>query len=192
MNAAAGAEREAAMNRHHKWRTKSEIYQITSARYHRWYGKMKQEGHGGSCLYWSLALMGVLIEHGYRALIQAGSMSWPIVPPGQDDGHNPTHFGYEWSPWREESQVALRLGLLPEIHVWVGLPDQNQLLDFSTKFLPEQAAKEGLVWRTERPPDFLWCSPLELPDGVIYKPDLDAIRFILNRIMKGAYAKLVP
>jgi hypothetical protein len=180
MNAGGGAEREAAM--HTKWRTKSEIYRITSARHHQWYGDQEQQG--GSCLYWSLALMGVLIEHGYRALIQAGSMSWPIVPPGEDDGKSPTHFSYEWSPWREESQAALKLGLLPEIHVWVGLPDQNQLLDFSTKFLPQQAAKEGLVWRTPPPPDFLWCGPSELPNGVIYKPHLDAIGFILNRICR--------
>jgi hypothetical protein len=73
---------------------------------------------------------------------------------------------------------------LPEIHVWVGLPDQNELLDFATKFLPEQAAKEGLIWRTPPPPDFLWCGPSELPAGVIYKPDLDAIGFILDRIRK--------
>jgi len=90
----------------------------------------------------------------------------------------------EWSPWREESQAALKLGLLPEIHVWVGLPDQNELLDFTTKFLPEQAAKEGLIWRTPPPQDFLWCGPVELPEGVIYKPDLDAIGFILDRIGK--------
>jgi hypothetical protein len=64
------------------------------------------------------------------------------------------------------------------------LPDQNELLDFATKFLPEQAAKEGLAWRTSQPPDFLWCSPSELPEGVIYEPDLDAIGFILDRIRK--------
>jgi hypothetical protein len=63
---------------------KLEIYRATSARYQEWYGD--QQGHGGSCFYWSLTLMGVLMEHGYRPLIQAGSMSWPIVPPGQDDG----------------------------------------------------------------------------------------------------------
>ena len=158
------------------------IYRATSARYHEWYGD--QGGQGGSCLYWSLTLMGVLLQHGYRALIQAGSMSWPIVPPGEDDGKSPTHFSYEWSPWREESQAALTLGLLPEIHVWVGLPDQNELLDFSTKSLPEQAAKDGLIWRTAPPPDFLWCGPSELPDGVIYKPHLGAIGFILDRISR--------
>jgi hypothetical protein len=65
------------------------------------------------------------------------------------------------------------------------LADRNELLDFSTKFLPEQAAKEGLVWRTPRPPDFLWCGSAELPEGVIYKPDLAAIAFILDRIKRG-------
>ena len=167
------------MNSQH---TKLEIYWATSARYQQWYGD--QYRRGGSCLYWSLTLMGVLLERGYRALIQAGSLSWPIVPPGEDDGNSPTHFAYEWSPWREESQAALKLGMLPEIHIWVGLPDQNELLDFSTKFLPKQAAIEGLLWRTSNPPDFLWCGPSELPDSVIYKPDMAAIGFILDRICK--------
>jgi hypothetical protein len=121
---------------------KLEIYRAVSSRYYEWYGG---RDNGGRCFYWSLTLMGVLLQKGYRALIQAGSLSWPIVPPGQDDRRSATHFSYEWSPWREESQAALALGMLPEIHVWVGLPDQNELLDFATKFLPEQAAKEGLV-----------------------------------------------
>ena len=59
--------------------------------------------------------------------------------------------GYEWSPWREESQAPLKLGLLPEIHVCAGLPGQKELLDFAMKFLPEQAANEGLAWRTTQP-----------------------------------------
>lgn len=171
-----------SQQKHANLAEKLEIYRITSCRYRGWYGD--KQGQGGQCLYWSLTLMGVLLERGYRALLQAGSLSWPIVPPGQDDGKHPTHFSYEWSPWREESQAALKLGMLPEIHVWVGLPDKNELVDFSTKFLPEQAAQEGLVWRTPHPPDFLWCGPSDLPDGVIYKPDMDAIGFILDRISR--------
>src|ERR1700740_1692326 len=134
------------MTKHTSQDEKLEIYQATNNRYREWY--QNQAGQGGQCLYWSLTLMGVLLQRGYRALIQAGSLYWPIVPPGEDDGKSPTHFSYEWSPWREESRVALKLGLLPEIHVWVGLPDQNELLDFSTKFFPQQAAQEGLLWRT--------------------------------------------
>ncbi len=92
---------------------KLEVYRTTAGRYRHLHGS--EQGQGGCCLYWSLTLLGVLFEHGYRALIQAGSMSWPILPKGEDDGKCPTHFSYEWSPWREESQAALKLGLLPEI-----------------------------------------------------------------------------
>jgi hypothetical protein len=75
--------------------------------------------------------MGVLLQNGYRALIQAGSMSWPIVSPSQDDGKSPTHFSYEWSPWREESQAALRLGQLSvegqnkDDDTWTSIPIQS-------------------------------------------------------------------
>ncbi len=109
-------------------------------------------------------------------------MSWPILPPERDDGRQPTHFTYEWSPWRPKSQAALKLGRLPEIHLWIGLPDQNELVDFSTQWLPQQAAQQGLTWRTEPPPDFLWCGPFDLPAGVVYQPEMEAIQFALNFI----------
>ena len=159
---------------------RQQVYAAVVRRYEEWYGP--QHMQRGSCLYWTLTGLGILNSLGFRALLQAGSMSWPILPPDQDDGHQPTHFSYEWSPWRPESQAALQLGLLPEIHIWIGLPDQNELVDFSTKWFPQQAAQEGLVWRTEPPPDFLWCGPSELPAGVIYQPALEAIQFALNFI----------
>jgi hypothetical protein len=84
-----------------------------------------------------MAGVGILISSGHRAILQVGSMSWHILPSDQDNGNKPTHFSYEWSPWRPESQVALKLGLLPEIHIWIGLPDENELVDFSTKWLPQ-------------------------------------------------------
>ena len=154
------------------------VYHTVCRRYQDWYGQDHMQG--GACLYWSMTGVSVLLSLGYRALLQAGSMSWSILPPHLDDGQQPTHFSYEWSPWRPESQAALKRGLLPEIHIWIGLPDLNELVDFSTKWLPERAAKEGLVWRTERPPTFLWCSPSEMPEGVLYTPDINAIRFVLN------------
>ncbi len=65
---------------------KLEIYHGVSSRYCEWYG---DRDNGGRCFYWSVTLMGVLLPKGYRALIQAGSLSWPIVLPDQDDGHSP-------------------------------------------------------------------------------------------------------
>jgi hypothetical protein len=157
-----------------------QVHAAVLRRYQEWYGPEHMQR--GSCLYWTLTGLGILTSLGFRALLQAGSMSWPILPPDQDDGHQPTHFSYEWSPWRPESQAALKLGLLPEIHIWIGLPDENELVDFSTKWFPQQAAKDGLVWRTEPPPDFLWCGPSDLPAGVIYRPDMEAIQFALRFI----------
>lgn len=111
-----------------------DVYQRVHRRYQEWYGADHMKT--GSCLYWTITGVGILISLGHRAIIQAGSMSWPILPVHLDDGEQSTHFTYEWSPWREESQAALRLGLLPEIHIWIGLPDFNELVDFSTKWLP--------------------------------------------------------
>jgi len=159
---------------------RQQVHAAVLRRYREWYGTDHMQR--GSCLYWTLTGLVILRGLGFRALLQAGSMSWPILFADQDDGTSPTHFSYEWSPWREESQAALKLGLLPEIHMWIGLPDQNELIDFSTKWLPQQAAQEGLVWRTEPPPDFLWCGPADLPAGVIYQPNMEAIQFALNFI----------
>ncbi len=89
------------------------------------------------------------------------------------------------SPWREESQAELKLSLLPEIHVWVGLPDSKEIVDFSTKYFPQHAAAEGLEWRTAPPPDFLWCGPAD----VVYTPNLDAIASILKRILENQILK---
>ena len=159
---------------------KTRIWQQVRTRYQQHYGT--EHMAKGSCLYWTLTGIPILHAHGYRALLQAGSMSWPIITPQMDDGIRATHFTYEWSPWRPESRAAMAKGALPKIHIWIGLPDENELVDFSTHWFPQQARKEGLEWHTKPPPDFLWCSPSTLPDGVHYKPDLSAIGYILNKV----------
>lgn len=169
--------------------TKGEIYRIVCERFDKWYPTAAQHP-GGQCVRWACTLMGVALERGLRPKIQAGSMSWPIVTPEQDDGVSPTHFSYEWSPGSPESLMQLATGGLPEMHVWVALPDQNEILDFSTKSFPEEAKRHGLVWRTPPPPDYLWCRAGEQPPRVHYKPDLQAIAFILNH-MRGEGAQTV-
>ena len=54
-------------NRSTSLEQKLEIYQLTSARYHQWYAD--QVEHGGRCFYWSLTLMGVLLEKRYPQLL---------------------------------------------------------------------------------------------------------------------------
>ena len=76
----------------------------------------------------------------------------------------------------------MKLGLLPVIHLWLVLPGRNELVDFSTKWLPDQATKDGLMWRTDPPLGLLCCGPSEIPDGVLHESNVDAIRFALDFI----------
>src|SRR4051812_33982043 len=46
---------------------------------------------GQACLYWAHYTVQVLTALGVRAIIQAGSASWPRLRPDQDDGVSPTH-----------------------------------------------------------------------------------------------------
>jgi hypothetical protein len=162
------------------------IYRATAKQFAEWYPAEEQHP-GGQCVRWTCTAMRILMERGYRPKIQAGSMSWPIVTPEQDDGVSPTHFTYEWSPHTPESQARMEAGGLPEVHVWLALPDLGEILDFSTKFFPEQSKRFGLVWQAPPPPDYLWWGPGDVwPATVQYKPNMEAIAFIINYLRRGA------
>jgi hypothetical protein len=133
------------------------------------------------CLDWSRMLLKRLrAESGVRAVIQAGSFSWPIVPEDLDDGVSPTHFSYVWEPESTVSRQRFRDGLIPEMHIWVGLPETQEIVDLTTCFLPELVVQAGLKWRTPAPPPFLWVTQDELPERVLYKPDKLAIALALH------------
>lgn len=136
-----------------------------------------------TCLY--LAYYGALelAERGVRPVLQAGSAGWPRVRPQDDDGINPTHFSYMWSPDEKPSRMALDVGLMPEMHVWIGLPDAGQIVDFSAGLFPVQARKlMGYDWPEElRPPAYFWGSAGDLGHA-FYNPDMAAIRCALRYI----------
>jgi hypothetical protein len=111
---------------------------------------------------------------GIKAWIQAGSISWPMIAKEEDDGVCSTHFSYMWEGFTPHNVNRLACRLLPEMHVWVALPDERQVVDFSTGELPEQAKRAGFVWTGPKPPDYLWDT--HIPEGVRYAPDLDATR----------------
>jgi hypothetical protein len=128
-----------------------------------------------------------------RTIIQAGSASWPRVPPELDDGQGPTHFSYEWDKDSDAARL-LRLGLalvvrradglvacsLPEVHVWLACPETQELIDFSAGLLPAACkAAIGLEWLAPAPPDYLWAACTALPDGVSYRPSREAIDCVL-------------
>jgi hypothetical protein len=114
-----------------------------------------------------------------RTIIQAGSAQWPRVPPDLDDGVSPTHFAYEWDA--DSDFAALhRRGVvpvveradghtapsLPDMHVWLGCPDTEEIIDFSAGLWPAVCeATLGLPWLVPHPPEYLWAFGSRLPRG---------------------------
>ena len=89
----------------------------------------------GQCLYYAHHTATILWRHGLPAVIQAGSLQWPRVRREEDDGQIDTHFAYMWTPTDPESALSVALGNLPEIHVWVGILDRQEIVDFTTRHL---------------------------------------------------------
>jgi hypothetical protein len=138
-----------------------------------------------ACLYWAHYTVAVLKALGIRAVIQAGSASWPRLRPDQDDGRSPTHHSYVWEPDSVATKARLVACDLPEIHVWAAIPERGELIDMTTKYWPEQCQLiQGLGWPGDKPPTYFWGTADELPDGVIYRPDMKAIALAL-RLLKG-------
>ena len=137
----------------------------------------------GLCLYYARETIAVLRHHGHKAVLQAGSMQWPIIKPEDDDGVCNTHFAYMWEPDHPLSVIATKFGLLPEIHVWVGLVETQEVVDFSTRYFKEAAEERDLKWQTEDPPKYLWSH--ELPPLVRYVPDRDATIFAMKLLIES-------
>lgn len=130
----------------------------------------------GYCLYAAHAAATELKESGIDPLIQAGTMMWPRVPPERiphtkeeyESSNEQTHFSFIFT---KSGLRAARLGLLPEMHVWVVIePEKPTVIDFSTKFLPSISERIlGAKWEGPLPPDYIWCQ--ELPKDVYYQAD---------------------
>jgi hypothetical protein len=149
---------------------KQRLYDKAKEKLIAWYGS--GSAGQGACLYWTQVGLIELQQAGFRVVLQAGQMSWPMVAPELDDGRIATHFSYMWSPDTEQSHAAIAAGKLPEMHTWVALPITGELVDFSTGLFPTLARDRcGAQWTAAPPPLFLWGRP---PDGVIYRPNRQA------------------
>lgn len=139
----------------------------------------------GLCLYYAKETMAVLTRHGRKAVIQAGSLQWPCLRPEDDDGVISTHFAYMWSPGDPISLLSMVAGNLPEIHCWVGLLEEQEIVDFSTRHLKRAAAAHGVRWTAADPPSYLWCPVSKIPGDVRYIPNREASLYasmILERL----------
>jgi hypothetical protein len=172
-----------------KSKSKQELHEEVQAliRQHR---PVDEDGGMGGCVWAAFFGVAVLRRHGYQACLQAGSLSWRILNPEDDDGKptTSTHFSYHWDPAQLPSRMGMAMGCMPEIHAWVGLVDRQELVDFSLGDLKRQVTKLGFNWRTADPPPFLWCGVRDLPEHAHYEPSRDATLYLGNVIK----AKLIP
>lgn len=150
----------------------------------------------GRCLYASLMAYILLKDVYPDVFVQAGSMSWPIVTPENDDGVSPTHFSYKWSPHEPQSILAMFTHGMPEMHVWLAIPSRKELIDMTTYEIPALAATvAGCRWKAPPPPDFIWVPFDGLPEFTVYKAEKDAINmamaFMCEAIQLGHVKKLM-
>lgn len=150
----------------------------------------------GSCLHRTIVGLHVLGKHEDipRVVIQAGSMSWPRIKPEEDDGKCNTHFSYQFEATNEQLKAKLDVAAankhrrdfflaLPEIHVWLGIPETQELIDFSTENLPSTCCFTlGETWTAPKPPPYLWTDNEGMPLGVHYKANMYATSFIYTLI----------
>ena len=150
------------------------------------------ETRPGLCLYYAHHTACVLRRHGVPAVIQAGSLQWPRVRRDEDDGKIDTHFAYMWSPGAPDSALPTAMGGLPEMHVWVGILDTQEIVDFTTRHFVAAALERRMIWTARRPPPYLWCPANSLPDWVVYTPNRDASIYacdVLTRLFDPRYLK---
>jgi hypothetical protein len=122
-----------------------------------------------ACLYCTWAALIELSNRGIIAIPQGGSMSWPMKNEDQDDGVSATHWSYVWSPDSPNSIASVAMGHLPEMHIWAGIPETQEVVDFSTYGFVKSAEAHGFEWTGDQPPDFFWGH--RLPDRVVYEPN---------------------
>ena len=152
-----------------------EVYEEAKANFQDWYGD--DLAKRGGCLYWTQVAMRAFWSRGIRAVLQAGNLHWKIIPDEQDDGVINNWFGYEWTPHEPLSAAAIAAGQLPEVHIWCGLPETQEIVDFSTAYLKHLAeSRHGLRWTMPDPPLYVWGKPDS--NYIRYLPNREATRFV--------------
>jgi len=138
-------------------------------------GRIGERSADSLCLYWAHYGLQVLKEAGIEVCLQAGSAYWPRVDnPRETPEHVMTHFGYKWEPDSNLSRLSVRLGHLPEMHIWLGIVETQELVDFSTGTWPQACRDRIGEWETQDPPPYYWGPPGNLPEDVVYEPHAKA------------------
>jgi hypothetical protein len=140
----------------------------------------------GACLYYTACLMYVANAHGVRLVPQAGSAAWPCVDfPFPLNGN--THFAYQWQGIHHPTVVSrIEKGLMPEMHVWAGCIETQEIVDVTTRYLPAQCELQaGIAWLAPEPPRFFWGKGQDMPAHWVYSPKRDATEMIESDIRES-------
>lgn len=132
---------------------------------------------GRACLPWMVHGAIVLGQFGIRSIPQAGSAWFRFLPAHLDDGVCDTHHAFEWSPRTPQSMQQIARGQLPEIHCWLALPDSREIIDFSTGYIHHGCPHP---WQADPLPRYVWLPEGEGHPGCLYKPEMEAIKFLIN------------
>ncbi len=137
------------------------------------------------CLWWAKNTVNVLHRYGLKAQIQAGTASWRVVKPEDDDGFSALNYVYEFE-WNRRTLNYVAAGGFPEIHVWAAIAPKDcpegrgQLIDLTAQYVL-QRAKTVIPKATINYP-LLWCYTDDLPSEVRYAPRLQAIEIAYSAI----------
>ena len=141
------------------------------------------------CLHWSIAMVAVLQEHGYRSCLNAGTANFLADHSAKEPV--PSHYGYFWQDHcPTDIDKFLECGILPEMHVWSAIPDLNMIVDPTTRFLPELATEAGVHWKEPNPPSCLWATADTLPSGWFYTAHENACHVAYYLSMKLSHEAL--
>ena len=147
----------------------------------------KRVGRGSlhrSCMWYAFETIRVLNSYGTRAIMQAGSASWKIVPDDQDDGVSPNQYSYVCDISTRDVALLMVQGLLPEMHVWAAIPETNEVIDLTTRFIPRLAKSIGSKCLVEQPP-YIWEDVKKLTrKDIYYKPNKSATQLVYHLIME--------
>jgi len=137
----------------------------------------------GMCPFWALSVVEAGAKNGRNLVLMAGSMQWKVIPEHLDDGVMNNAFAYMWSPNDPQSRRAIQMDRLPEVHVFAGDPETQELIDLSTRDFKKIAENSfGMNWLTADPPQYLWGKASELPDDAVYQINRDATLFVINKL----------
>ena len=139
------------------------------------------------CLFYAVLTATAVSKRGVRAILQAGSASWPFKAPERDDGVGPTHYSYMFEAGSTSTVLRLANGRLPEMHCWAAIPATGELIDLTTRHLPEllPRALPGEEWSAPVPPLLFWGRAESMPAGWRYEADAGAIGIAFECLRRG-------